>query len=137
MLVYHRNQAWPQFALTQNRMNQKYPNGNCLTPATNITERNDDFVVQMALPGYDKKEIVIDVDNNVLMISSKMQMQDAENDTVLKREFRVLPFERKFEIPESVDTDKIEASFKNGVLNILIPKKEYAKAKPPREIAIA
>ena len=82
----------------------------------------------LALPGYTKKDIIIDIDHDVLQISSALE---GSSDHLTKMEFSVRPFNRKFQLPESADTDQIAASFKNGVLNLIIPKKEYAKAKPP------
>lgn len=138
MLVYKRNPYWLNaFAGQDYNMNNGLQGSSCRRPATNITERDDDFLLQMVLPGYEKTDIIIDVDNQILQVSSKKETPANEKETVLKREFITKPFERKFELPESVDTDKIEAELKDGILMVVIPKMEYAKAKPPREIAIA
>lgn len=109
----------------------------CFAPAANIIERNEDFIVEMALPGYDKKDVIIDIEQKLLKVSSKKEFTLEEDSMTLKREFKAGPFERKFELPDTVNPDGIEAQLKSGLLEISIPKMEYAKAKPPREIAIA
>jgi HSP20 family protein len=100
-------------------------------------ERDDDFILNMALPGYTRKDIVLDIDQDILQVSSELTMDHDEKDSLLKREFIIRPFSRRFLLPESADAEQISARFKNGVLSITIPKKEYARPKPPREIAIA
>ncbi len=85
----------------------------------------------------DKKDIHIDLNNDMLTIEGKKE-NDQENsaDKYTRREFNYWSFKRSFSIPEMVDTDKLSASYKNGVLAIELPKKEEAKAKPVREIKI-
>ncbi len=114
-----------------------HPGTDCRKPATNIVERDGDFVLNMALPGYTKKDVVIDIDQDVLKVSSELTVHPQEKDAVLKQEFSIRPFERRFLLPDSADTDQVAASFKDGVLSITVAKKEHAKARPPREIAIA
>jgi HSP20 family protein len=111
--------------------------GSCYAPASNILERSDEFIVEMAIPGFEKKDLVIDLDQNVLKISSKREFKFAEGDEVLRNEFSRSAFERSFELPDTVDADNINAGYENGVLTIHIPKMEFARTKPPREISIA
>jgi HSP20 family protein len=106
-------------------------------PAVNIVEKKDDFRIEVAAPGLDKKDIKIDLNNNVLTISSeKNNEQEEKNDRFMRREFSYSSFKRSFTLPESAQIDKIAAHHNNGVLQITIPKKEEAKVKPPRNIAI-
>jgi HSP20 family protein len=139
MILYRTSPHWTQKVENRGNADERtYQHAqDCLKPATNIVERDDDFVLNMALPGYTKKDIIIDIDQDVLKISSELTMHQQDKDSVLKQEFSIQPFARRFQLPDSVETDKISASFKNGVLSITAPKKEYAKARPPREIAIA
>lgn len=107
-------------------------------PSVNITENKDDFRIEFAAPGLEKEDFRINLNNNVLTISSdKEEKKEADNEKCMRREFSYTQFSRSFSLPTSVDTEKINASYKNGILNIIIPKKEEAKQKPVREIAIA
>jgi len=113
-----------------------YQTGICI-PAVNIIEGKDDFRIEVAAPGLDKKDFSIDVKNNVLFISSEKQQQDESKDEkIMRREFSYSSFRRSFSLPNTVDTDRITANHKDGVLNIQIPKKEEAKEKPVRQIKI-
>tara|TARA_R110002124_G_scaffold227889_2_gene393273 strand:+ start:22958 stop:23389 length:432 start_codon:yes stop_codon:yes gene_type:complete len=107
-------------------------------PAINIRNNEDDFLVEMAIPGMKKEDFKIDLDNNVLTISSEEKSEQEETqDNYTRKEFNYSSFKRSFTLPETVDGDKIEAKYEAGVLGITIPKKEEAKPKPPRAIEIA
>ena len=106
-------------------------------PAVNIIEGKDDFRIEVAAPGLDKKDFTIDVKNNVLFITSEKRQEDEQKDEkYMRREFSYNSFKRSFSLPQSVDVDKIRANHKDGVLKIEIPKREEAKEKPPRQIQI-
>ncbi|MGF1584011.1 MAG: Hsp20/alpha crystallin family protein [Bacteroidales bacterium] len=106
-------------------------------PAVNIIEGKDDFRIEVAAPGLDKKDFTIDVKNNVLFITSEKRNEDEQNgEKYMRREFSYSSFKRSFSLPNSVDSDKIKATHKDGVLSIQIPKKEEAKEKPPKQIQI-
>ena len=106
-------------------------------PMVNIYEKDDRFEIDMAVPGMDKKDIKIKLDNDTLSIYSEKEQevqQDEENCT--KQEFSYSSFERSFTLPESADTDKISASSENGVLKVTIKKQDEKVTKPEREIDI-
>jgi HSP20 family protein len=106
-------------------------------PAVNIIEEHDDFKIEVAAPGLEKKDFTIDVKNNVLFITSERKQEDErKNGKYMRREFSYSSFKRSFSLPESIDVDKINATHKDGVLTINIPKREEAKEKPPRQIKI-
>jgi HSP20 family protein len=106
-------------------------------PAVNIIEGKEDFRIEVAAPGLDKKDFTIDVKNNVLFITSEKRNEDEQNgEKYMRREFSYSSFRRSFSLPNSVDSDKIRATHKDGVLSIQIPKKEEAKEKPPKQIQI-
>ncbi|MFO8128742.1 MAG: Hsp20/alpha crystallin family protein [Bacteroidales bacterium] len=108
------------------------------TPAVNIKEGENDFQIEVAAPGLDKKDFRINVDNGVLNISSeKEEKKEDKDDEFVRREFSYSTFSRSFSIPESVDADKIKANHKDGVLTITMPKKEESKQKPPKQIEIS
>lgn len=107
-------------------------------PSVNIIEGKEDFKIEVAAPGLDKKDFKLDLQNNVLTISSEKEEKTEENnDKYMRREFSYSSFKRSFALPNTVDSDKISASYKDGILNIVIPKKEEAKEKPAREIKIS
>lgn len=122
-----------------NWSNNNYSLTNTTLPSVNIRETNDGFLVEMAAPGMTKEDFKIELDNEMLKISSEKQMQNEEKDgeRYTRREFSYQSFERSFNLPKSVvDSGKIKAKYENGLLQIQIPKREEAKALPPRQIAV-
>lgn len=109
-------------------------------PAVNIQEREDRFTIELAAPGKAKEDFNIELDNDLLTISSE---QKTENQTENKakhytrREFSYHSFKRSFTLPESIDISAIKASYENGVLNVELPKREEAKTQPKRLIDIS
>lgn len=107
-------------------------------PAVNITEGKENFTIEVAAPGLNKENFKINIENNLLTISSekKNEKEDKEKNYV-RREFSYSSFKRSFVLPDMVQSDGIKASHKDGILMVEIPKKEEAKEKPPREIQIS
>lgn len=107
-------------------------------PAVNISESNEDFRIELAAPGYRKEDFKIDLDKNVLTISVEQQdkKEEQEDKKLLRCEYRYSTFTRAFTLPDSANSDKINASYADGVLAITIPKHETAKTKPARQISI-
>jgi HSP20 family protein len=106
-------------------------------PAVNIVENKDDFRIEVAAPGLDKDDFKVEMENNVLSISSEKEKKNEVNDeNYMRREFSYSSFCRTFTMPDSVDADKIKASHRNGILEIVIPKREEAKQKPKKQIKI-
>jgi HSP20 family protein len=115
-------------------------NTNTTIPAVNIRETSENFVVEMAAPGMKKDDFKIELDGNLLTINSEKEDEYEEKDgeKYSRKEFSYQSFQRTFQLPkEVVDSEKIEARYENGLLQLLIPKKEEAKQKPPRTIRIA
>jgi HSP20 family protein len=107
-------------------------------PSVNISERADDFRIELAAPGYTKEDFKIEADNGVLTISSEKQAEKKnENDRYTRREFSYSSFSRSFSMPEHVDAEKISAEYNNGLLTLTLPKRDEAKKKPLREIKIS
>ncbi len=107
-------------------------------PAVNIAETKDAFNLEIAIPGVKRDDIKVNIDNNTLLISKVTEEALEERKEDFKRiEFNFSSFERSFQLPKSVDTDKIEATYTDGVLYIALPKREEAKPKEPRLIEIA
>lgn len=110
-------------------------------PAVNIIETNDDFKIEVAAPGMKREDFKVELDNNMLIISSEREEKSEEKDKAgnyTRREFSYQSFQRSFALPENmVDGDKISAKYKDGILHITVPKREEAKLKPARQIAVA
>ena len=110
----------------------------CLTPAVNIIEGDRNFKVEVAAPGLHKEEFKVHVEKNILEISAeKKNEQVTEDKKYLRKEFNYSEFKRTFSLPSSVDTEKIKAEHKNGVLTVAIPKRDEAKINPRKQIAVA
>lgn len=108
-------------------------------PAVNIQENDESFLVAVAAPGKTKEDFNIELDNDVLTISSEVKKEDESTDKnrrFTRREFSYSNFKRAFSLPETVNSEKISASYKNGLLEIILPKKEEAKVQPKRMIKI-
>nr|WP_321451350.1 Hsp20/alpha crystallin family protein [uncultured Carboxylicivirga sp.] len=106
-------------------------------PAVNVKENKNQFDIEVAAPGMEKKDFKLDIDHNVLTISSeKLLKKEDESEKFTRREFSYTSFYRSFTLPNSVYEDGIKASYKDGILNIRIPKKEEAKDKGPKHIEI-
>ncbi len=112
---------------------------NTTVPAINVKETNDNFEVEVAAPGLKKDDFKVELDGNMLTISSekKNEWEEKEDERYTRREFSYQSFQRSFQLPRDVvDENKIQAKYDNGVLHLVIPKKEHAKQRPPRMIKI-
>ena len=105
----------------------------CFVPSTNISENEDAFTLQLSVPGFSKKDFRIELEKDILTISSEKEFN--EEGQITRREFGGRNFCRSFSISESIDEDKIKAEYKNGILSVILPKKEEVKVK--KEIKIA
>jgi HSP20 family protein len=92
-------------------------------PAVNIAENQEKFIIETIVPGFEKEEIKISLENGNLKISGeKKTVSNSENENYSKREFKVDKFTRSFVIPENINSEAIEAEYKNGVLYLNLPK---------------
>jgi HSP20 family protein len=120
--------------------NSNFSPTNTTLPAVNIKETEDHFTVEVAAPGMKKEDFSIELDNNLLTISSEKtdEREQKDGERYTKREFSYQSFQRSFTLPQNmVMEEKIEAKYKDGVLHLTIPKKEEAKKKPRRNIKIS
>ena len=114
-------------------------NTNTTIPMVNVKETNENFEVEMAAPGMNKEDFKVQLDGNLLTITSEKNQENEVKDgeRYSRREFSYQSFQRTFQLPkEVVDADKIEAKYENGVLKLVIPKNENAKPRPPKTIQI-
>lgn len=108
------------------------------TPSVNIVEDNDAYHIEIAVPGLSKKDIRIDLDNDLLTISYERKESNDENSrNYLKREFSYSSFSRSFQLPDTIDSDKIKANHTDGILSISLPKKEEVVTKAQKSIEIS
>ncbi len=107
-------------------------------PAVNIVEDDHEFRIDVAAPGLSKDDFQIDVNEDVLTISSEREEKDEEKDgEYMRREFSYNAFKRCFQLPDAVNQDKIAAKQKDGILSIHLPKKEEEIKKGPKSIDIS
>jgi HSP20 family protein len=97
-------------------------------PAVNILENKNDYIVSLAVPGMKKQDFKIDVEGNLLSISCEKEVSNEEKEEQFTRkEYNYSSFSRSFTLPEGVNKEKIEAKYEDGVLKMVLPKKEEAK----------
>ncbi len=102
-----------------------------ITPPVDIFETKDGLTVVADLPGVEQKALDVRVADGILTLQGKTA--HIAPGTPIEREFELLHFYRQFELPEEVDSDKIAAELKHGVLTLMLPKKEKAR---PRKIEV-
>jgi len=118
-----------------------FPNQNSSTPAVNIRESDKDFNVELAAPGMNKKDFNIELENNILTISSEKKNEVEEKDekgNYFRKEFNYHSFQRSFRVPENlVNVEKIQANYKEGLLTIKLPKLVEKVLKSSKQIKIS
>jgi len=99
-------------------------------PAVNVVETEENFELEVAAPGKSKKDFNVEVDNNVLCISSEdEENKETEEKNYTRKEYSYSAFSRSFTLPENAKEGEIEANYDNGVLKITIPKREPTKTE--------
>lgn len=100
-------------------------------PAVNIIEDSSNFALEIAAPGLTKEDFKIEVEEDMLKISSEKAIEEEKEDNkdshFRKREFNYENFERSFKLPENIEIDKIQATYENGVLKVTLPIMEEKK----------
>ena len=94
------------------------------SPAVNVIEKEESFVLELAVPGLEREDITLDLDDNVLSIRSERKEENENGYT--RREFSYDGFEKRFNLPESVDQENIQAKYEHGILRVSLPKAEKA-----------
>lgn len=123
-----------------NWKNNNFSETNTTVPAVNIKETSDNYEVEVAAPGMTKSDFKVELDGNKLLITSEKSYNQGEEQEgrYSRKEFSYQSFQRSFTLEkEVVDIDGIQAKYENGLLRLLIPKKEEVKQKPPRLIEIS
>lgn len=107
-------------------------------PATNIKETEDAFEVELSVPGFNKEDFNLKLDNELLTISAKVEdKQEETTDKYTRREFRSQSFSRTFTLSETIATEEINAKYDNGILKITLPKNKEVIENKQREITVA
>src|SRR5271170_4775546 len=119
--------------INDSRLNDRFINK---IPAVNIAETENEFHIELAVPGLKKEDFKISLDKNVLSVSAEKKVESVEEGKKFsKREYSYNSFTRSFTLPEVADHGKIEAEYTDGILKLNVAKKEEAKIQS-REIAV-
>jgi len=116
---------------------QKYRSTRGTLPAVNIKENDDQFELEVAAPGFAKNDFKIEINDGVLTIAAEHETKEEQKTNgYTRREFSYGAFTRKFTLPEDANDKDITAKYDNGILNVVLPKKEEAKPQPARLVEI-
>lgn len=118
---------------------KNYSTTNTTLPSVNVKENDNEYSIEVAVPGFEKNDFKIEINNDILTVSSEKQEESEtknDNERYTKREFSYQSFSRSFSLPQTADGEKVEALYDKGILKISVPKKEEAKPKAPRAIEI-
>jgi HSP20 family protein len=106
-------------------------------PAVNIAETNSKYEVSLAVPGLKKEDFKINIEGDMLTISSEQEAEEETNEEKWNRkEYNYSSFSRSFNLPEEINQEKIEANYNDGILKINLPKKEKAATVLSKNIAV-
>lgn len=107
-------------------------------PSANITESEKDYLIELAAPGLTKKDFKVEMDNGMLTISAEKKEEKKEVEGAYsRREYSYNSFSRSFTLPENCKSDKIDAKYEDGVLKLMLPKKEITPMKSKKEITVS
>jgi HSP20 family protein len=106
-------------------------------PAVNISEDDKGFTIEVAAPGIARKDFNIEIENEVLTISTEQkESKEEQKQNFLRKEFNYHTFKRSFQLPDTIDQEHIEATHEAGILKLSLPKKEEEVQKAPRQIEV-
>jgi len=106
-------------------------------PDVNIIENPDSYQIELATPGLERKDFKIEIQNGILNISAEKEEENQEEGkNFRRREFSFNSFSRSFSLPVNMNTDKIDAKYDNGVLQLTLPKEEISPVEPVKQIQI-
>ena len=122
--------------------NEWFENGNPWSrtmnvPAVNITQKKNEYEVSLAAPGLKKEDFKINVEGNMLTISTeKEENTEEKNKRFTRKEYSYSSFSRSFTLPEEINQEKIDAKYQDGILKILLPCKDGANKPAAKQIAV-
>lgn len=107
-------------------------------PAVNVLDNDEEYIVEMAVPGLKKSDFDVSLDNQMLSISAELNTENEEtSENYTRREFGYSSFKRSFSLPETIEIEKINAKYEDGILKVILPKRDEAKKKPIKQINIS
>ena len=107
-------------------------------PPVNIKENENNFSIDFAAPGFNKADFKINVDDKTMLISAEIsEEKNDEEKNYTRKEFAYNSFSRSFNLPQTIDVDKIQATYKDGILSLLAPKKDGTKVSSKKEIKVS
>jgi HSP20 family protein len=147
MSLIKRNETYPAWSNFFNEFfnrdwmdwtNRNFSETNTTLPSVNIKEGKDGYEIELAAPGFTKKDFRIELFHGELTISSEKRNEKETKDGQIftKREFSYQSFSRSFTLPNTVDNEQISAKYDNGILKVVVPKKEEARLKSAKKIEI-
>ena len=102
-------------------------------PPVNIVEKSDAYHIELAAPGMDKSDFTVKLEGKLLTISTEKKEINADvNEKMIRKEFSYKAFKRSFTLDEKIDPDTISAKYENGILKLVLPKKEVIKNEPTK-----
>jgi HSP20 family protein len=108
-----------------------------LLPDANIVEHKNEFQIELAAPGLDKKDFNIEIKNGILSISAEKEEESkTEDKNYLTKEFSYNSLYRSFTLPDSIKPEKIDAKYENGILKVILPKSEVSISEPSKQIKV-
>ena len=115
----------------------KSTDSNKSLPAVNVSEDEKGYTIEVAVPGIAKDDFTLEIENDVLTISTEQkENNDEQKQNFLRREFNYQSFKRSFQLPETIDQEQIKASCDAGILMLSLPKMEEEIQKAPRQIDV-
>ena len=132
------NEGLKNFLSSDDFFNNDFFEEDSLMPAMNVKEHDDDFEIEFAAPGFNKKDFEVTIDENILNVcgEKKHEVEEKEEDFT-RKEFSYNSFKRSITLPKSVNTDQeVKATYKNGILKLNLLKKEEAKTQQPKKVEV-
>lgn len=108
-----------------------------LLPATNVKELPDKYSLELAVPGMNKEDISVALEDDVLIIRGVHKEEKKEEGRYTRLEFTTGSFERTFRLPKSIAVEQVDAKYENGILRLVLPKRESAQPNGPKEIRVS
>ncbi len=123
---------------SSNMLPDDFWNGKSGEPALNIKETDDNFEIELAAPGFAKKDFEVTIEDGCLNIKAEKEHSDEEKEEKFtRREFSYSSFQRSLQLPDTVKDEDIKAKYNDGILSFKLTKKEEAKKLAPKKVEIA
>jgi len=122
---------------TNNLLNDRFWLRHMTEPALNIKEKPEEFEIELAAPGFNKKDFAVTIDDGCLNIMAQKSESKKENsEQYMRQEFEYNSFEKTLELPNSVIDEKVKAKYEDGILRFKLAKKEEFKKQKPKLIEV-